>query len=150
CRPSRAPISAVCGSLSPAFRGRTFASYERMRQRAEAIEAECRVAGGVRAAGENPDRIARCGRPRHPDEAVLRVVSIVTVAGGTGNDRGHALGILARGELHPELEFVHFVKPVELAAAQVQPVLAVAAGQLPGGQPEHVGPDRAVVRDEVA
>src|SRR5580693_8805418 len=68
CCPSRRPICAVPGcrdSSGQPFRAYTFAAYERARQRTEAIEAQRRVADGVSAAGEDPDRIVRCCRPRN-------------------------------------------------------------------------------------
>ena len=63
-----------------------------MRQRAEAVEAERRVTGGVRADRTDPDRVARGERPGNLNETVVPVVSVVAIAGGAGDDRGDALG----------------------------------------------------------
>src|SRR5215471_5787702 len=55
-----------------------------------------------------------------------------------------------RRENEPVLHLVHLIQAVELAAAQVQPVVALAVRLPPCGQPGHVCPDHPIVRDEKA
>src|SRR5581483_6827231 len=125
------------------------AANSRVRQRGGSVEGARRIADGVGAAGGDPDRVTGFQGAGNRDEAVLVAVHVVAVARGSGDDRRHAWFRLAFGEDERKPQLVRLIQAGELAAAQVQPVLALTVDDLARSQPADLRPDHAVIGYQV-